>query len=643
MHSNRPAITGAVLSLVFGLAVLAVVVTAAVWLRRPSSSEPPAPPQPEQLHFAARAVKPTPAPQGYVGSQACAKCHAEIAESYARHPMYRSCGITPGPDDIEAFDERSEFQASDGRRYRVERRDGEIVHHEIMRDGDGNEIYDQAFKIGFFIGSGTRGKSYAIDHEGLLFQSPISWYTNKGGLWDLSPGYRPFNHARFERRIIGQCVLCHAGRSALAEGQENIFTEPVLLEAAIGCERCHGPGQKHIELQESARPPEHDPSIVNPVSLTADRRDAVCNQCHLQGKHRLARYGRQFDDFRPGDRFDDVVAVLVANTGVRADGRTKAVSQVEQMNDSTCFRKSEGRLGCTSCHDPHSHPGHGDTAAFYRSRCLQCHDEHGCSLDLAQRQAPPAEDSCVYCHMPRLSTHDIPHATQTDHRILRIADSEPIALDTSEAPAELVLFDEANTPMPDWEIERAYSLGKLRKFEQQNYGPDAALRAIDASLRAVLEVAPDDTPSWFGLGASAAMRRDMAEARQAWERVLQYEPEHEHALDALAGICHNTGDFETGLRYVDRLLALNPWHARNYTRQAMMLSGFGDWDRALEAGEKAMELDPTDGKARRWLIDAYRQRGDLINSQRHADILRRITESRMPIASGSRDERPSGR
>ncbi len=634
MNSFRPTVFRAIVSIAACLAALTALLAGVAWFQRRSPDIHPAVATlPPARKLTGPAVKPAPAAQGFVGSEACAKCHSAIAETYAQHPMYRSCGVTPGPDDIELFDQRTEFQTSDGRYYRVERRDDGIYHHEMMRDHEGQDIYDQAFKIGLYIGSGTRGKSYAIDHDGILFQSPISWYTNKGGLWDISPGYRPFNHQRFERRILDQCIICHAGRVATVAGRESAFAEPVLLEAAIGCERCHGPGQKHVALHESGGAPQDDASIVNPASLTPDRRDAVCNQCHLQGKHRIARYGRRFGDFRPGDRLDDVVAVLVDNTGVRADGRTKAVSQVEQMNDSTCFKQSQGQLGCTSCHDPHAHPGHGDTAAYYRNRCMTCHDEHGCSLAAEKRQAAPANDSCVYCHMPHMSTHDIPHASQTDHRILRIPDSELLEPDLGEAPAELALFDETHTTMPDWERERVRVIGKLRKFEQQNYGPEAALREIEETLRAIVEIAPDDVASWFSLGASAAMRRDQGAARMAWERVLEVEPEHEHALDALASACQNSGDFEAAMRYLDRLLAINPWQARNHARRAMMLAGLGDLSGAIEAGETAIELDPSNTKTRRWLIGAYQQRGDAIQSQRHAEILRRMSESRMPALS----------
>ena len=50
------------------------------------------------------------------------------------------------------------------------------------------------------------------------------------------------------------------------------------------------------------RPRERCGSMVNPAKLTAERRDSVCMQCHLEGEARIARAGRSQDDYRPGER-----------------------------------------------------------------------------------------------------------------------------------------------------------------------------------------------------------------------------------------------------------------------------------------------------------------------------------------------------
>ena len=58
----------------------------------------------------------------------------------------------------------------------------------------------------------------------------------------------------------------------------------------------------------------------------------------------------------------------------------KAVNHVEQLHLSRCFQASAGKLGCLSCHDPHVAVGPDRRIAHYRTRCLTCHQQHGCSL-----------------------------------------------------------------------------------------------------------------------------------------------------------------------------------------------------------------------------------------------------------------------
>ena len=189
-----------------GLPVVALVAAGIWWLRQPSVETPQVAALPPPRKIVGEAVRPAPPPSGYVGSEACSKCHAAIADSYRAHSMYRSAGVTPGTDDVENFSQGTEFNFDDGRIYRVEKRDDGIYHHELLFDKDGELIYDEAAKISFFIGSGTRGKSYAIDRGGVLLQSPISWYTSEQK-WDISPGYA-YRHKRFSRRIGFECLDC---------------------------------------------------------------------------------------------------------------------------------------------------------------------------------------------------------------------------------------------------------------------------------------------------------------------------------------------------------------------------------------------------------------------------------------------------
>src|SRR5512143_3009886 len=69
-------------------------------------------------------------------------------------------------------------------------------------------------------------------------------------------------------------------------------------EPSIGCEACHGPGEKHAESNDPA-------DIVNPAKLSKERRDMICEACHTDGKDIKA--GGQFPfpaGFRPGEDID---------------------------------------------------------------------------------------------------------------------------------------------------------------------------------------------------------------------------------------------------------------------------------------------------------------------------------------------------
>ena len=108
---------------------------------------------------------------------------------------------------------------------------------------------------------------------------------------------------------------------------------------------------------------------------------------------------------------------------------SRAVNHVEQMHQSRCFSSSpdEKKLGCISCHDPHEKPAKASRIEHYRTRCLNCHQDKGCSIAKPERERKAPGDSCIECHMPRYDSNDIPHNAATNHRIPRRATGEAIA------------------------------------------------------------------------------------------------------------------------------------------------------------------------------------------------------------------------
>lgn len=595
---------------IVGLIALAtaVVAVAALWPRRPSRPPPAA--HDDHEHHADEYIPPAlpPADENWAGSQVCARCHREIWESYQSHPMSQSVFALDQAPVIEDYERETSFSAPESRTYRVERTGDRVVHHEVMTDADDKVLYDQAVDVHYTIGSGKRSRTYVADRGGLLFISPIAWYTSPQR-WDLSPGYTPKQHPRFERRAVDGCVGCHAGRVSFDRDKPNRYGNPPFLEATIGCERCHGPAGDHVAWHEGAGAREGDDPIVNPAHLEPGAREDVCNQCHLQGR-RVVRQGLSAFDFRPGKRIDDVWVVFVKGAGVADDDTTRAVGQVDQMHESVCFQQSGGRMGCVSCHDPHAYPAADQRVAFYDNRCLKCHDQKGCSLPASERQAEPAAGSCIACHMRPLTASDVPHTSLTDHRILRRPGP---ARPAAEADEKLALFNADDSRVPAIELTRAMAIILGMRIPQSR--ERELSEQVEQALRYVLEHNPDDIESLRMLGSVSMWLDRPRDARQFWRAALDRRPEEEGVLQQLGQLAAEQGRTSDALELLEQFHRFNPWTAESYGRVARLQWQAGDPDAALAAAQRALELNPTLIPLRQWLVRAYRE----LNREADAD------------------------
>ena len=581
--------------------------------------------------FGTRPERLSPAPSrpvragGYLGSQACRECHNEIYKAYQAHPMAQSMAPVGSAVEVESYQGKTAFQRPDSRRYQVERTVDGVFHHELGLSIDGETIYDQKVPVHFAVGSGRRGRSYLTYQDGTLLVSAISWYS-KEKRWDLSPGYQPARHQRFERVATTRCLVCHAGRLAY-QGAPTTDLVPQyqaqpFIEFGIGCERCHGPGALHVERHQRGSTVAEDP-IVNPTKLTPFRRDAVCNQCHLQGAGHQLRVGRHYHHFRPGDQLGESWTLFVMGTGVAGDGSTTAVSHVEQMLSSVCYRASQGELGCVSCHDPHTVPGKQQRRAHFNGRCVTCHQQENCELSVAQRQQPPARGSCIDCHMPQLAAGDVPHTVQTDHRILRlpVVPDDSVMLTKGEEVAEPRIFDERENPLPEWEVQRAKGL-MLAELVQSG-GDEGLIREAEQLLSSARAGRSDDVQILDALAFVRLNQGKMEAAVATWKRALQIESDRQGPLDALAAYFQSRGDDTQAAQYLRRLIKILPWRADLHFRHGQMLERQGRPQEALEAAQLSYQRDPSRPEVYRLLL---RLHADLGNREEAQTMRRRLRQ-----------------
>lgn len=340
-----------------------------------------------------------PVPAGYVPDAECAKCHRELAESFRGVGMARSFGRAgdPGVDGarrVEDLPSEPFFHAPSQRWYQVVERDGRPVFRRWQVDREGRPINLFERPVDWVLGSGHRARSYLYANPGgelVLF--PVEWYArteHQEGGWGMAPGFDREDHLGVLRPVQRECMFCHNAYPGWAPGEDlhgmpDRF--PAELPSGIGCQRCHGPGARHVELaagglgtMEAIRS-----SVVNPSRLAPELRDDVCWQCHMQPSVALPglrRMGRGDTEFRPGQPLPEFQVHFDVLETRRARGdRFEINHHPYRLTQSLCWTQSERRLSCMTCHDPHRKVPPEERVAHYRAACLSCHGEQACSRE----------------------------------------------------------------------------------------------------------------------------------------------------------------------------------------------------------------------------------------------------------------------
>ena len=103
------------------------------------------------------------------------------------------------------------------------------------------------------------------------------------------------------------------------------------------------------------------------------------------------------------------------------------------------------------------------------------------------------------------------------------------------------------------------------------------------------------------------------QATRVYEHVLEMQPGHAAALEALARLREQAGDAHAALIAIEALANTAPTPeatAEQWVRAARLLEGRGDRDGAIERYKRALEATPTDAAIATSLRHAYAARGD---------------------------------
>lgn len=357
-----------------------------------------------------------PATIAYVDDAECARCHAKEVELWRGSHHDRAMEVASPTTLLGSFDgaptETKSGPVAFGRR-------GE----EFVVDAPG--------------GGGPRRVTHAFGVEplqqvlveldrGRLQCATVAWDAREGHWFDLYPddAFAPGDELAWTGRYQRWNTMCAQCHSTDVEKRYDAATDSYATRWSaidVGCQACHGPGARHVELANAGRATKTQHGLVANLRAGAqkDQLDA-CGPCHALRTQITERWvhGEPFlDHFMPD---------LLRPGMYAADGQLEG--EAYEWGSFLQSKMQARGVACSDCHEPHSSAlrGNGDQV------CTQCHqtspplnrfptlkskvyDGH----DHTRHAPGSAGASCVACHMPSKTFMQIDERHDHSFRIPR--------------------------------------------------------------------------------------------------------------------------------------------------------------------------------------------------------------------------------
>ena len=323
--------------------------------------------------------------EGYVGEKACAPCHPGqfATQSVSRHAQaLRAVAQSPLPELLMA----RPLRERGGIRFEYELvPEGLAVSAARYQNDDSDVLLEKADAVlEWAFGAGSQGMTAVGRIDGRYFEHRISFFARRN-LPAITLGHpiEPRHSAREslgllqEDRVVSRCFGCHATGLERRGGRTDLSG----IQPGIRCERCHGPGEAHVE---AARKGDGDPRMQR-VENDARKSVEFCGQCH-----RLPEPVR----FVAAPEKEDPLNVRFQPMGLMA---------------SLCYQRGK-TLSCVTCHNPHEDAR--TDAGYYVAKCLDC---HASAIGRVRDCGRASGENCLPCHMAKIEP--TPGLIFTDHRI----------------------------------------------------------------------------------------------------------------------------------------------------------------------------------------------------------------------------------
>ncbi|QNI31275.1 hypothetical protein H7849_19605 [Alloacidobacterium dinghuense] len=322
----------------------------------------------------------------YVGDSACQSCHGDKVGTFHQTAHYLTSSAPDSKSILGSFTPDANILKTSNPSLFFRMDDKDTGFFQTAVAGTPPHTNERTERFAVVVGSGDKGQTYLYWNDDQLFQLPVSYWKDLG--WVNSPGYRD-GFANFDRAIIPRCLECHATYFAALPPPSNRY-RTTGFSLGITCEKCHGPGREHVEL-ETAKPGSGTSSaILNPAQFTRERQMDLCAWCHAgHGRPLLPTFS-----YLPNNPLEKYLDLPPPDPNAPLDVHG---NQVELLKRSRCFISSS--MTCLTCHDVHR--TQHDLAEFSQ-KCLGCHKPDSATFSKSNH---PVTSNCIDCHMPKQETN----------------------------------------------------------------------------------------------------------------------------------------------------------------------------------------------------------------------------------------------
>jgi predicted CXXCH cytochrome family protein len=165
------------------------------------------------------------------------------------------------------------------------------------------------------------------------------------------------------------CLDCHAKYVRMFPGSPHarVHLEVAGMKGQTGCESCHGPGSKHIEVGGGRK------FIINP-----HKDPSSCFQCHLetQAEFNLPQHHPVIEGHMNCVQCHDPHGsdIFKPSGGLAMARLNESCAQCHrEQTRPVVFEHEAMREGCTTCHNPHGSINRKMLAVNDPNLCLRCH------------------------------------------------------------------------------------------------------------------------------------------------------------------------------------------------------------------------------------------------------------------------------